>query len=196
MLFNRVPKDLWIVENQAVRGRRFPISFYGLLASLLVFISLSISAQENEAKEEEPWRKVCSEENNLTTCRMVQELFLSQEVDGEQKTLGRVLGASVLYADETEGGPRVPYLSMKLPLGVDLRSGAVLKVDKDEEISLSFLRCTNQGCDVSLKLESDFVNSLKAGNILYVGFRPWGEEETSVLNVSLIGFTKLFNELQ
>ena len=205
MLFNRTPKDLRIVENQVTRERRCSISFYGLLASVLVFISLSAFAQENEAKvakeikvaeEAEPWRKVCEDENDSATCRMVQELFLRQEVDGEQKTLGRVLGASVIYASETEGGERAPYLSMKLPLGVDLRSGAALRVDKNEEISLQFLRCTNQGCDVSLKLSGDFVNSLKAGNTLYVGFRPWGEQDTSVLNVSLIGFTKIFGELK
>ncbi len=42
---------------------------------------------------------------------------------------------------------------MKLPLGVDLRPGMVLRVDSHEEIKAPYLRCTNAGWHISLRLK-------------------------------------------
>ena len=157
---------------------------------------LGLFALAGQAQEEgaEPWVNVCPDDGEATSCRMVQELLLRQEVDGEEKILGRVLRLTVLYADV--GEERKPYLGIQLPLGVDLRPGLVMRVDEGEELPLAYLRCSEDGCDTSLPLEPDLLWKMKKGITLFIGFRPWGDEQTAVLEASLSGFTKKFDELE
>ena len=83
-----------------------------------------------------------------------------------------------------------------LPLGVDLRSGMVLRVDNYEEIKAPYLRCTNAGCDVQVELTAELVAQLKKGLKLQVGFRPFGSSKTVVIDASLKGFTRAFDRLK
>ena len=110
--------------------------------------------------------------------------------------MGKILGLAVIYVLAPKSKKREPYLSIQMPLGVDLRRGAVLRVDKGKEIPVQYLRCTNSGCDASLKLDSEILKALKAGNGLLVGFLPWGTNKTTVVNASLKGFTKAFKAIK
>ena len=79
---------------------------------------------------------------------------------------------------------------------MDLRPGAVLRVDEGEEIAVPYLQCTQAGCDASIKLEAKLLWAMKQGEQFLVGFRAWGSDQTNVVNASLIGFTKAFQGLQ
>ena len=140
------------------------------------------------------WRLRCDDSANATTCRMNQELFLQRQVEGEQRTLGRLLNLTVLYLES--GGERVPFMSLQMPLGVDLRPGAVMRVDDGPETPLEFLRCTESGCDASAHITPELLQQMRAGNRLRVGFRPWGSEQVTAVDASLIGFTAAFAELR
>ena len=83
-----------------------------------------------------------------------------------------------------------------MPLGVDLRPGAVIQIDKNKEINLPYLRCTNAGCDGSLVLNKKMLRSVLAGNDFNVGFRAWGSNKIQLVKASLSGFTKAFRRLK
>ncbi len=83
-----------------------------------------------------------------------------------------------------------------MPLGVDLRPGAVLSIDKGQETKLVYLQCTNAGCDASLRLNPQMVRTLKAGNVINVGFRGWGQTKVTVVKASLKGFSRAFGRLR
>lgn len=161
------------------------------LLSVIIFSKDGISA-----KLEKPWEKVCEESNDEKKCRIVQTQFLSKLVDGKQQAVGRVLGLTILYVKD-ETGNDVPYMSISLPLGVDLRRGAVLKVDKNgKDIPLQFLQCNGSGCDSSIKLDEDLIKSFKQGKNITFGFVPWGSNNVTLVNASLVGFTKAFKSIR
>lgn len=140
------------------------------------------------------WRLRCADTNDASTCNANQELFLNREVEGERRNVGRLLNLTVLYLDAQ--GERLPFMSLQMPLGLDLRPGAVMQVDDGQEITLEFLRCTNDGCDASVRLTPDLLGAMRAGNVLRVGFRPWGGEQVTAVEASLIGFTAAFLQLR
>ena len=148
------------------------------------------------AQEESAWKLICADGLKPETCKITQTLFYSKKIKGKQKTVGKILGLTVIYVPAPKSKKREPYLSIQMPLGVDLRRGAVLRVDKGKEIPVQYLRCTNSGCDASLKLDSKILKALKAGNGLLVGFLPWGANKITAVNASLKGFTKAFEILR
>ena len=144
----------------------------------------------------ELWERACVDENDPSTCRIVQNLFVERDIDGKKERLGRVLQINIIYSGDPETGERVPFISMNLRLGVDLRPGAVVKVDSGVEIALPYLQCVNEGCAISTILDETLLPQLQQGKQLLVGFRAWGNTDTTVIPASLIGFTKAFNTLQ
>ena len=64
------------------------------------------------------------------------------------------------FQSKDENLPKVPYLTVPLPLGVDLRPGAVIKVDKEPEIALEYLKCTGNGCIIGRFLDDDSFEEL------------------------------------
>ncbi|WP_135081910.1 invasion associated locus B family protein [Terasakiella sp. SH-1] len=161
------------------------------ILQVVVFAFLAFFLTAESYAQAKSWKKVCSDVKKAETCRLTQQLFLSQKnKQGKPQTVGRVLALTVIYAQHHKTKKREPYLSIQMPLGVDLRPGAVLKVDKGADMAVKYLRCTNAGCDASLKLDGKRLKAFKAGNHLFVGFRPWGSTKTTVLKASLAGFSK------
>lgn len=162
------------------------------IAAALVTFAGPFQGTARAAEDAAPWAVVCADAKDARTCRMEQILFVDQTVKGRQKRLGRLLSITVLYVG---GKARRPLLVMRLPLGVDLRPGMVLRVDNYEEIKAPYLRCTNAGCEVQVGLTAELVTQLKRGVKLSVGIRPFGSSKTVVIDASLKGFTRAFNRL-
>ncbi len=148
------------------------------------------------AQEVSDWKKTCVDANKAETCRISQVRIYNKEVDGKQQPVGKILGLTVLYATDAKTSVRAPYMSIQMPLGVDLRGGAVFRVDAGKEISVPYLQCTNAGCDASYPLDSVLIKQMKAGKTLTVGFRAWGNVKVTAVNASLKGFTKAFGALK
>jgi len=146
--------------------------------------------------EGENWIRLCEDESDPNSCRIVQNLFLERDVDGQKQRLGRILQIIVLYASNRDTGQRELHISMNLPLGIDLRPGAVVMIDDGEEFQLPFLQCVNDGCAVSRLIDEDLLNQLRLGTQLKVGFRAWGNEAVTIIPASLIGFTRAFGSIQ
>ena len=164
---------------------------------IVALLILSVAAVTARAQSPNVWERVCENGNDAQSCRITQELFVTQTgADGTGQMAGRILGLHVLYAVEQTTGRWLPYLSVQMPMGVDLRPGAVLKVDRGVDIPIQYLRCTEAGCDASIQLQPPLLQALKAGKELFVGFRAWGSDETTVLSASLIGFSRAYAALQ
>lgn len=166
------------------------------LLSLCVFVACLLAVSSVQAQAKPAWEKICVDAKKPNTCRISQVLFLTKMVEGKQQTLGRILGLTIFYADDVKAKKRNPYISIQMPLGVDLRPGAVLRVDEGQEIRLPYLQCTGAGCDASLPLDSKLLKSFEAGKSIRVGFRAWGAEDVNVVEASLIGFTQAFNGIK
>ena len=177
-------RRLYIIAAILTAGLMFPLD-------LAAQVSVDSAAQKKSS-----WKLICADGLKPETCRITQTLFLSKKIQGKQRTVGKILGLTVIYVLAPKSKKREPYLSIQMPLGVDLRRGAVLRVDKGKEIPVQYLRCTNNGCDASLKLDSEILKALKAGNGLLVGFLPWGANKTTAVNASLKGFTKAFKAIK
>ena len=169
----------------------------GLLLVMLIMAIVAIGFfMHAHAQTGVVWQKLCNDPEKAETCRITQQLYLSQEgEDGKQQTAGRILGLTVLHVTHSKTNKRQPYMSVQMPMGVDLRPGAVLKVDQGKDIPVRYLRCTQAGCDASIHLDPGLLAALKAGNDLFVGFRPWGSDQTTVLKASLKGFSKAYASL-
>tara|TARA_Y100001934_G_C12001229_1_gene607781 strand:- start:99 stop:578 length:480 start_codon:yes stop_codon:yes gene_type:complete len=142
------------------------------------------------AKNVGVWEKVCGDQANPKTCRIRQDLFLQKKNnEGKLVTLGRVLRLNVVYSNVDNGTKRIPFLSIQVPMGVDLRAGTVFQIDNAKQINLPYLRCTTYGCDASVKLSRDILRNMKAGNQIKVGFKKWGDKNASVISATLKGFT-------
>ncbi len=162
----------------------------------LTFLCL-FSTSHSLAQTPGIWKKVCADQADARTCRLRQDLFLQKKNDkGKLETVGRVLRLNVVYSQLDGGGKRVPFLSIQMPLGIDLRPGMVFQIDGANEIQLPFLRCTAQGCDASARLKSNLLRNMKAGNELKVGFRRWGDTKVSLITASLKGFTAAFSQIK
>lgn len=165
---------------------------FGLMISTVATLLTLTNA--GLAQEPPAWRLICTEENNASTCRMNQQLFLRQTVEGELQTVGRLLNLTVIYLDAN--GERLPFMSVQMPLGMDLRVGGVMRVDEESETLLEFLRCTEAGCDASAPVTPELLAQMRAGAVLRVGFLPWGREQVTAVDASLAGFTAAFERLQ
>jgi len=197
---------LALSARRATIGRALPILMPALAALALAGLpvqpgmageraSLQIAQASTGQDQSAPaWQVRCGNANDARTCTMNQELLLQRQVDGQQQTVGRLLNLTVLYLDA--GGERVPFLSLQMPLGVDLRPGAVMRVDDGPETPLEFLRCTESGCDASARITPELLQQMRDGTRLRVGFRPWGSEQVTAVDASLIGFTAAFGQLR
>lgn len=184
------------IDQSATQSRPAPMWVRAAMCTALAIAIMPIvMAHAQDTGDATPsWRLQCADTNDASTCSMNQELFLQQTVDGELQTVGRLLNLTVVYLDA--GGERVPFMSLQMPLGVDLRPGGVMRVDEEGETSLEFLRCTEAGCDASARVTPELLAQLRAGSVLRVGFRPWGSEQVTAVEASLVGFTAAFAQLR
>lgn len=172
-----------------------------VLLLTLIFFPRSVQTADPGLTELKPavsdvWLVQCVVEDDPSSCTMNHQQHLQVEVDGEQKVVGRLLKATVLYAEDPITGTRDPHISIDLPLGVTLAAGAAIKVDEGQQLNWPYLQCTNAGCAISNKLDGELLSALKRGKILLVAYRAWGAEKNSIIRVPLKGFTKAFNSIQ
>ena len=163
-----------------------------LAAGGAVFFANGPHANE---KDNPKWTYVCKGEGEAEVCSAEQALYMQKEVEGEQKNMGQILRINIYKGPESEEGEALPLFVMNLPLGVDLRAGVALKVDEEEEMKAPYAQCTRNGCEVRSALPKKIVEQFKKGKALHVGFRPFGTEQTAVMDVSLKGFSSALKKI-
>lgn len=132
-------------------------------------------AVETSTEVFDDWTVVCVEVTPRT-CRMTQRLDMENE-----QGAGRLLQVTLLR------NPDGVVIAMELPFGLDLRAGVVIQFDGNDEIPLPFTTCYTSGCQVIAQLAPEHLAEFRAGDVMRVGFRPVGQQQTLVTEVSLAG---------
>ena len=144
-----------------------------LLCSSLVF------AQEPRVTEYQDWVGVCVDIQGQERCGIQQTLNMESDQGN-----ARLMRASVNLMDNQL------VMQLLLPLGIDLRAGIVMQIDEGEEFGAGFLTCVQEGCLVAFPLDETRLAAMRAGSVTKIGFRPFNTNETLVLEMSLMGFTR------
>lgn len=118
-------------------------------------------------------------------CRMIQTLDMEAD---EQRI--RLLEISIQLLDDG-----VHLVQMAFPQGVDLRPGIAMQIDDGDQFDAPYAVCLQGSCQVIANLGDDVVEQLRAGQVLRVGFRFFGEEQTVALEASLSGSNAAFADL-
>jgi invasion protein IalB len=130
------------------------------------------------------WQSLCELREENTICQISQTLKI--EKDGQVDFTVRIT--------LTKRAGKI-LMEVALPLGLDLPAGIALQVDESNEINLPFATCVALGCAVVVETKEEFLNQLRKGTILKVAFRPFGQTQGVLLNVSLRGFTSAIQVL-
>ena len=130
------------------------------------------------------WQSLCELREEKTICQISQTL--KKENDGQVSFAMRI----TLSKQDNK-----IFMEVVLPLGLDLPAGIAFQVDEGNEINLPFATCVAQGCAAGVVTEEAFLNQLRKGTIMRVAFRPFAQTQTSLLNVSLSGFTSAMKVL-
>ncbi len=168
--------------------------FILFVSSLVVF---SLPARSQETKETEPggqpeaevrkfkdWAVRCEQRDDTatTTCILSQRVAL----DSGQT----VMSVTIAYLPDADDAAAV----FRLPLGIFLPAGAVVEVDKTDQIRLVIQRCDQRGCWAPLKLDGKTIKLFKKGREARVGFKDTNGK-TIAVPLSLQGFTAGFDEV-
>lgn len=164
--------------------------------AICILASISLFIGQAQAAKKDIWNLQCQDQKISATCVIAQDLFLMQKnKEGKQQAVGRLLGLRVFYAENAKH-KKAPFLAVETPLGVDLRPGAVLAVDKGSEYHMQYLNCTKRGCSALVELDNLLLKNIKAGKNLRIGFRLWGQAKVSAIDASLMGFSRAFRKLK
>jgi len=88
-----------------------------------------------------------------------------------------------------------PAAIITVPLGVLLRPGVQMKIDKGKPIRLPIDICMPVGCQTGMALDSDLLKSMLRGNKMFVSFFDALQKQRNI-PVSLNGFTAALNSLK
>jgi invasion protein IalB len=104
-----------------------------------------------------PWTKVCGKEGQPGAPAQKEVCFTIKEA--RLDTGQFVASAGVIELD----GEQKKILRVTLPLGLQLRNGTRMVVDKEQPMTGVFSFCLPNGCWADFEVASDFVGKLKKG---------------------------------
>jgi invasion protein IalB len=126
------------------------------------------------------WQSLCVQQDAETLCDISQTLQVERE-NGQTVT---GLRATVTKRDGFF------VMELALPLGLDHTSGMVLQLDNAEDIKLPFATCIDQGCAALADIDAALLARLQRGRVMKAAFRPFGQEQAVVIEVSLLGYQR------
>ncbi|KUJ72360.1 invasion associated locus B family protein [Thiomicrospira sp. WB1] len=139
-----------------------------------------------QSQQHGDWLEVCVQQNGQTRCQAQQTL--------QRKTQqGAMRMLQVTVSQDAQGNLGLQLIT---PLGVNVASGLLLKVDEGKEYQIPFLTCLQDGCLGIHKLDAALLGAMKAGNTAKVAFRPFNQKKPLVINVSLKGFTAAIQKVE
>ena len=106
-------------------------------------------------------------------------------VDGEEKT----------YKLKEEN-KLVPVLTIRLPLGVDLKKTPLVQVDKKNILNIPYSHCNpNDGCVTSIVINDEVIKLFKSGKELTLVMGIYNGKNNMSINLPLKGFSKAYDSL-
>lgn len=152
-----------------------------------VFASPAIAERSVETLGD--WSVVCqTDDANVRNCAATHQVLTQPNENDRQNLLMRLV---VTYNSENKESQMLTVV----PLGVDLMKGLTLEVDEGDVLRLPVKTCDPAGCRISARVEGDFVDLMKRGAQIYIGYWPNNSEKRLRIAGSLRGFTAAYGRL-
>ena len=154
----------------------------------LVLLSVSISAvaetpdQKTTSQKFKDWEAICVERAEQQQCRATQTLVNQQ---------GQTVAVLNWYRPDIE----TSVFELALPLMINLKAGAAITVDENQEVERDLSFCNNIACFVVEQQDTELLEQFKKGSAGRVTFTPVTAQQIN-LAFSLQGFSAAFNSLQ
>lgn len=162
------------------------------LMNVAVFCLMTTAANaQNDTQKDGPsvtrtmhqyWQSICVDDVDKSAFCLIRQ----------QRTVefpnGQFAEVIVIISRQNEGY----IIEIKLPLGLDLRSGLTMQVDQSKEINLPFTTCVTKGCIAMSVLDEAMISIFKVGSQLQIGFNLVSLNEKLLINASLHGFSRAF----
>jgi len=158
------------------------VAMVGVAFAFVVIWFQSGSAPPSESAKAN-WQVDCRGPQGSLNCVATQSLY--------GKTTGRrLLSAGVRVAPET----KQPVLLLRLPLGVYLPGGILLRIGDQPEKRLAVETCTENGCAAKTAVTKDEIAALLRGANLVVSVR---DEKRKTVTFQILGggFDKAYTRL-
>ncbi len=132
------------------------------------------------------WQSICVDEVDKSEFCLIRQQLNVEFPDGA------FTDVAVIVSRQSEGY----IIEIKLPLGVDLRSGLTLQVDQSEKINLPFTTCVTQGCIAMRVLDDAGIARFKNGSQFQAEFALVSLNEKLRIDASLLGFSRAFSMIK
>lgn len=168
-------------------GRHFARAAIGVIALSATLASPAQAKRQIETLGD--WSVVCEpNQANGKSCVATHQVLTQPNEANQQSVLMRIV---VSY----DTGSKESQMLTMVPLGVDLMKGLTLEVDEGKVMRLPVKTCDQSGCRIRAKIESDFVDLMKRGAQIFVGYWPNNSEKRLRIAGSLRGFTAAYGRL-
>ncbi|MDQ0534953.1 invasion associated locus B family protein [Azospirillum picis] len=163
---------------------RPPSAWAGALAALPLLIAAGAPALAVEpGKGFGDWQSECETPADGKPRCFVSQTRVVQDQQSGQPT--RLLKVSVGYL-APDGKPVMVAI---LPLGIDLRAGAALRIDDGAPLALALQQCLQEGCIANMALDDKALNALRKSKGAQILLRPYNGQQTVAIPVSTKGIT-------
>ena len=138
------------------------------------------AAQELQSKQFEDWQVICEAAGPQTECQMLQSARAGAQ------------SASVFLLSISPGPDlQQSYAVMTVPVGVYLRPGVEIHIDRRRPFKVLYEICDTSGCHAGFKLSGPVLEAFRQG--LDAKVRVWTAQDKAVdFPVSLRGFSAGF----
>ena len=158
------------------------IAILGALLALPLLQAAPAAAVE-AGKSFGDWQTECeAAPDGPPRCFLSQTQFI---VDEKTKAKSRLIKLALGYFGPNGQGVMV----VVLPLGVDLRAGAALRVDDGTPMALTFQQCLQDGCVANMALDDKTVAALKKSKKAQIDLKPYNGAQAMAITVSTKGIT-------
>ncbi|MCA3248598.1 MAG: invasion associated locus B family protein [Azospirillum sp.] len=114
-----------------------------------------------------------------------RELCFAQQTHTQRESGQRIISVSVGYL----GANNAPTLVVFTPLGVNVASGAAIRIDSQPQIAMPIQTCVPEGCRATVTLTAEQLRAFAAARTLTLGMVPWGSDQTSTVALSIRGLS-------
>lgn len=154
-------------------------TFIGVILSLAALMPNAYAVKNGQKFKD--WTGQCDSIDSKQVCGITQTVF-----DEDKKPVVNIFIRKI----EKQ---KMPIAFVKVPLGVNLRAGLGLAVDKKEVAQVPYTVCDPAGCNAIVPLNDELLTKIKRGKKMQIGMLLVNQE--IVFSASLSGITKAIESL-
>jgi len=88
---------------------------------------------------------------------------------------------------------KAEILEYRVPLGVDLRKGVALRIDRRQRFATQMLNCKADGCVGFASVTTALLKAMASGEELDLVYRDYDTDREIAITYNLLGFTRSYN---